>query len=58
MEGAPYGIDPDVMDTYVKSCGKMCSTLSALVRSILAYVRIYTIANSAKLPYGLYRLTC
>ena len=23
VEGAPYGIHPDVMDTYVKSCGKL-----------------------------------
>ena len=23
MENAPYGIHPDVMDTYVKSCGKL-----------------------------------
>ena len=27
MEGAPYGIDPDVMDTYVKSCGETCQSV-------------------------------
>lgn len=26
MESAPYGIDPDVMDTYVKSCGEHMKT--------------------------------
>ena len=24
-EGAPYGIQPEVMDNYIKSCGMLCS---------------------------------
>jgi len=24
LKNAPYGINPEIMDTYVKSCGKLC----------------------------------
>lgn len=45
-EGAPYGISPEVMDTYVKSCGKkiffVCINITIFIISWILHYNIFT----------------